>query len=404
MAAAPRRGGARAARGGARKPAAERDAHPAAECERLAQGLKNGLPPIVILRGEEAWYQGRGLGLVLQTAHAAGMEVCRHDAQDPDYEPRRLLDDLATGALFGGARCVVLQSAERVVVERASKASPAVREAMLARLAARAEGTLVLVADKLTSTHALVKAAVEAGGLIIGCRRLWDSPPPWNPDPRLAEVVQWLSARAREREVRLTPDQAAYVVAATGNDLAALDEQLQRLRAGGGASLHEVVGWESGASPYDVAEHMLLGRAPRALAGIETLFRGGAAQRDGSRVLDSAGITMQLAGALSAKLRESVVGARAIAGGVDPGQAAAAAGVQGPPQALTAFRQRMIARDLDTWTRMLHELAVVERRARTSAGTDATEFAHLALRWRLEANAGGASANAGGQRNTGRRR
>lgn len=381
-----RRGGSAAAG----KPVPE--PHPADEHERLVRALKVGLPPIVILRGEEGWYQSAGVRLAVDAAAAAGMEICRHDAEDPDYDVRRLLDDMSTGALFGGARCVVLKSAERVVVDRALKASAAVREQMLGRLAARAEGLLVLAADKLIVTHALVKAAEQCGGLVIGCRRLWDSPPPWNPDPRQAEPVVWLVRRARERRIDLTPDQAAYVYAATGNDLSALDEQLQRIAAAGAGArgnmaLSEVVGWESGASPYDIAEHMLAGRAPRAVGGLETLYRGGAAQRDGSRVLDTAGISIQLASAISAKLRETLAGAREVAGGLDPTAAAAAAGVKGPPQAMAAFTQRVVLRPPHEWLRMIEELAVVERRTRTSAGADGNDFVHLALRWRLEERA-----------------
>jgi len=383
MAASRRAGGPR---GGATSDgkAAVRDPHPADEHDRLVRALRAGLPPIVILRGEEGWYQSSGVRLVVEAAAATGMEICRHDAEDPDYDVRRLLDDLSTGALFGGARCVVLKNAERVVVDRASKASAPVREQLLGRLAARAEGLLVLAADKLIASHALVKAAEECGGLVIGCRRLWDSPPPWNPDPRLAEPVQWLVRRARERRIDLTTEQASYVYAATGNDLAALDGQLQRIEASGGAALNEVVGWESGASPYDVAEHLLAGRAERAVGGLETLYRGGAAQRDGSRVFDAAGITIQLASAVSAKLRETLAGARGVAAGLDAAAAAAAAGVKGPPQAMAAFAQRLGLRPLPDWGRMLEELALVERRSRTGAGADVNDFVHLALRWRLD--------------------
>lgn len=377
------------ARGAGARSGGGREPHPGDELKRLAVALRAGLPPIVVFRGEERWYRERGLRLVLDVAQARDMEVCRHDALDPDYDLPKLLDDLSTGVLFGGARCVVLHSAERVVVDRATKSSPAVREAMLARLAARAEGTLVLSADKLIATHALIKATGEAGGLVIGCRRLWESPPPWNPDPRQAELVQWFVGRARERNVTLAPDQAAYVVAATGNDLSALDEQLQRIAASGGAALRDVVGWEVGASPYDVAEQMLLGRAARALAGVETLYRGGASQRDGSRSLDEASITIQLATALSAKLREALAGARACAAGAEVREAAALAGVKGPPQAIQAFEQRVALRDEGAWSRMLDQLARVERRSRTGVGADANDFAHLALLWRLDERAAG---------------
>jgi hypothetical protein len=136
------------------------------------------------------------------------------------------------------------------------------------------------------------------------------------------------------------------------------------------------------------------GRAARAVGGLETLYRGGAAQRDGSRVLDTAGITIQLANAVSAKLRETLAGAREVARGLAPAAAAGAAGVKGPPQALAEFAQRVVLRPPEAWARMVEELAQVERRTRTSAGADVNEFVHLALRWRLEERAAPRGASA----------
>jgi len=366
------------------KKAAARDPHPSDEHSRLVAALAAGLPRAVVVRGEEGWYRSLAVRRAVEAAERAGMEVCRHDAEDPDYSAARLMDDLSTGALFGGARCVVLQNAEKVLVDRAQKASAPVREAFVARLAAGAEGLLVIAANKLNANHPVVTAAERHGGIAIGCRRLWDSPPPWNPDPRQAEPVQWLVRRAREVDVPLNADQAAYVYAATGNDLAALDAQLQRIAASGGAALREVVGFEAGASPFDVAEHMLVGRAARAVFGLEALFQGGASQRDGSKVLDTAGIAVQLASAISAKLREALAGSRARDAGIDLRGAVAAAGVKGPPQALQAFEARLAARDTAAWERMLDQLGRVERRTRTSQGADVTDFVHLALAWRRD--------------------
>ncbi len=373
-----------AGEGAPAKKASVRDPHPSDEHVRLVKALEAGLPRAVIARGEESWFRSLAVRRAVEAAERAGMEICRHDAEDPDYSAARLMDDLSTGALFGGARCVVLQNAEKVVVDRAQKASAAVREAFIARIAAGAEGLIVISASKLVANHALVTAAERHGGLVIGCRRLWDSPPPWNPDPRQAEPVQWLVRRAREVGVPLNPDQASYVYMATGNDLAALDAQLQRIAAAGDTAISEVVGYEAGASPFDVAEHMLAGRAVGAVFHLEALFQGGASQRDGSKVLDTAGIAVQLASALSAKLRESLAGSRARDAGVDISGAAAAAGVKGPPQAMQAFEARLAARDTATFARMLEQLAVVERRTRTSQGADVTDFAHLALAWRRD--------------------
>ena len=90
---------------------------------------------------------------------------------------------------------------------------------MLARLTSGAEGMLVLSAEKLRADHPLAKEGKERG-VLVGCRRLYDSPPSWDPDPRKAELVQWCAARAKVMGVPLDLSEAAYVVAATGNQLA----------------------------------------------------------------------------------------------------------------------------------------------------------------------------------------
>ncbi|MEO1698398.1 MAG: hypothetical protein AAFU73_13955 [Planctomycetota bacterium] len=369
----------------AKKKAARRKSDPFPEdaLKDLERSLKSdALPSIVILRGEERYFRDRGVDLAVAAAKEAGLDLCRHDALDPEYAVARLLDDLVTGALFAGARCVVLHSAERVVVDRASKASAPVREAMLARLETKAEGMLVLSAEKLRADHALVKAAAAAGGKVVGCRRLWDSPPAWDPDPRKAELVQWTAARARALGVKLDLSEAAFVAAATGNDLSAIEDQLQRLVGRGAEAIAELVAWDASASPWEVAEHIACGDVRRAAAGVETLFAGGASQRDGSRTIDTAGIAAQLCTALSAKLREAVRGAEVLASGGTPAAAAQAAGVKGPKAAVESFQKRMQSRPPAAWRPALDAFCAVERKTRSTVTVDATDFVHLALHLR----------------------
>lgn len=358
-----------------------RDPFPEDALTDLARKLKDGPLPVVVLRGDERYFRERGVTLAVDAAKAAGMEICRHDALDPEYDASRLLDDLATGALFQSARCVVLHGAERVVVERASRYSAAVRGAMVSRLTSGADGMLVLSAEKLRADHPIAKEAKERG-LVVGCRRLYDSPPAWDPDPRKAELVQWCAARAKTLGVPLDLSEAAYVVAATGNDLAALDDQLARLVGRGREGVQELVAWDATASPWDVAEQLVSGDLKRAVAGIETLFSGGASQRDGSRTIDLPGIVAQLSTAVSSKLREASRAADAMIAGESPARVQAAAGVKGPPAAQDAFRRRMACRPPEQWRRMVEQFGDVERRSRSTVRVDATDFVHLALAWR----------------------
>ena len=171
-------------------------------------------------------------------------------------------------------------------------------------------------------------------------------------------------------------------MAATGNDLNAIEDRLKGLVGRGSEAIQELVTWDSSASVWDVAESLVAGDVRKAAVGIETLFSGGAVQRDGSRTLDQSGIVAQLSTAVSAKLREAVRGAGELEAGRGVSAAAAAAGVRGPKPAVDAFERRMGARAPGAWKPMLEDFARLERRSRSSVQVDATDFMQLALRWR----------------------
>jgi len=362
--------------------ARKRDPHPADELQRLEASLAEGtLARAYVFRGEERYFRERAAAAVVQAAGKHGFEICKHDAVDPDFDLARLLDDLVAGSLFAAARCVVIQRADSLLKKGARKFAPGLIAAIQARLSSEDTGCTVLTADALRVDHVLVKAVLAAGGGNIACRRLWDSPPPWAPDPRRAELVVWILARARELGVALQPDEAVYVGAATGNDLFALEDQLERLRSRGEAGIMELVGWQAGGSPYAIAEALVTGDAKRAVAGIEALFQAGFQGRDGARMIDRPAILALLSGALTGKLREAAAGARALESGADMDTALAAAGVRGGPKARDEFKARVSLRPSSQWLGLADEAASIERRSRTGAMVDAADYARLALRW-----------------------
>lgn len=360
-----------------------KDPHPEEELRRLADALRGGLPRAVVLKGDERYFIDRAVAGLVAAAKDAGQELCRHDGQDPDFQLARLLDDVAGGALFASSRAVVVLNAADLLKKTGKGSSPAFLKAAVARMGDGGSDLLVLHAPGARADNVLVKAALAAGGLFLSCRRLYDSPPHWDPDPRKAELVQWLVARARSRKIQLSPDDAAYVAAATGNDLTALDEQLSRIQAGGG-SLRELVGWDAGGSPYPIAEHLAMGDAPRAVSGIESLFAGGFVAKGGARTLDRGALVTMLCNALSSKVRESLAGAEALASGAEGRQAVQMAGVAGHPAAQQAFLARAQRRTPAQWRACLEQLAALERRTRSGAVVDAADFCGLALAWRLK--------------------
>ena len=194
--------------------------------------------------------------------------------------------------------------------------------------------------------------------------------------------MQWLLGKARERAIELAPEEAVYVVAATGNDPSALESQLAQLERRGRDSIAELVHWDAGGSPYSVAEHLLLGDAARAVAGVESLFSGGFRGRDGSRTVDRAGLVAMLAGAVVGKLRETAAGAEVLEARGDVSAAAKQVGVKGPGP-LRSFEARVGRRGASEWRGLLEDATELERRSRSGATVDASDFALLALRWSL---------------------
>ncbi|MDP6519858.1 MAG: hypothetical protein QF599_09595 [Planctomycetota bacterium] len=355
----------------------------------LARSLDSAPAPRgVLVRGDEPYFRFQAVELLRAAARKRGAEVSTHDAGDSEFNSAALLDDLAASPLFAEERCVVLRNAGKLLAGkvRAGLADSVGRAlvAFLGREAGEAGGGLVLDAESLRKDSKVAKAMTSGGGTIVECRRLWDSPPPWSPnaDPRSTELVRWILERSGEKEVKLNRDQAAFVAAATGNRLAALDDQLERLRRGGERELAEVVGWDASASPFDVAEQIVLGDLPRAMAGLESLFTAGFEEKGGGRKRDLGAIVQLLLSALNGKARESLAGAAALAEGLDEGEAANRAGVPSWPQARAAFTRRTDLRDADEWESMLRDLGALERCTRRAGTVDASDFSAFALRWR----------------------
>ncbi|MBL8857663.1 MAG: hypothetical protein JNL28_04040 [Planctomycetes bacterium] len=368
-----------------RKP---REASPGEQVASLAATLSQGAPQrAVVLRGDERWFREDALRHALDAARRAAMEIEKYDASDPDFNARSLTDALLAPPMFAAARCIVVRNAAALFKKDAGNESSVTRAVLGFLKDADTSGFLVLDAEGLRADHAVVKAAVAAGGLSLGLRRLYDSPPPWDNDPRKTEVMQWLTARARERKIPLTPDDALYVATATGNDLYQLDAALERLSHKTGGSVKGMIAWSAAGSPFDVAEFMLRGEVARSVAGIEALFKLGFADKSGEREIDRGALLAITLGALRNKLRASVAAARVIEHGGDVESAVAASGTPAYAKAREEFTLRMRARAPRAWRGLQEDLAELERRTRRGGTTDANDLCALALRWRVAAGA-----------------
>ncbi|HEV8114163.1 MAG TPA: hypothetical protein VGR31_15430 [Planctomycetota bacterium] len=347
-----------------------------AELERALAGT-GPLARGYVVRGEERWFRDAALAAIVEAAARRGLDVARHDGADPDFDAGALLADLSAPSLFAPARLLVVRGAGALLKKEGSSDAP-FASAALAFLRGRAvAGALVIEAESLRVDHAVAKAVVETGGTVLTLRPLYDSPPPWDrdADPRKTELVQWILARARTKSVRIDPNEAAYLAAATGNDLSALDAALANVARSGGQGLRNTVAWSGAGSPFQLAEDLVRGDAGASIAGVEALFRSGMREKDGSREVKPEALLAVLFGTLRAKLRQTLAAARADAAGTRLELAMA-------PRMREELEARRALRTADAWAAMLEDLAELERRTRTSRTVDANDLALLALRWR----------------------
>jgi DNA polymerase III delta subunit len=367
----------------------KRQAAPPQQLADLARSVKKGLARLVVLRGEERWFIEEALKLITAKAQDGGLELSRHDANDPEFNGALLMDDLVASPLFATERLVVARNVEDLL-KKSGKDHSALTRAVTAAVQDESRGGCVVVTcRKLRADHALCKLAKELGAPVLELRKLWDSPPPWRAgDPTEAETVQWLLARARERKLRLDPRDAVYICAAVGNDLFALDTALEKLRHGGGKAVRELVGWDSSAAPWGAADKLLDGQLGPALAAVEALYRGGMDdERTGRRNVDPRALSAILGATLRNRLRELARGARAIKGGGNASDAVRAAGVKGAPTTVQAFSSRVEKRSAADWEGMLADFLDMEAKSRAGGGAvlDADALFRFALRWRIEA-------------------
>lgn len=362
-----------------------READPQTQLRELAARLAGAreLPRAILIRGSEPWFRTRALDLVVARARELGHEVCRHDAESPEFAPQSLLGDLCSPGLFAPLRLVVLAAPERV-----AKKDSVLLKAITGFLSkAESPGGLVLLSDSLRADSALAKALQAAGGTSVNCRKLWDSPPPWDAaqDPRRSELVQWLVGRARERGIQLDANGALVLVAASGNDLGALDGQLDRLAGGENrARLFDLVASDAAGSPFKVADELARGDAPNAIFGLATLYANGVREDDGTRKLDRPALFAMLAPALKRNLRQALVGARALERKQSPAQASELAGVPRQEAAQRAFHATLAARSSREHRAMLEDVARLERQQRSGGEVDENELVLFALRWRAK--------------------
>ncbi|MBM3991339.1 MAG: hypothetical protein FJ298_10090 [Planctomycetes bacterium] len=363
-----------------------KDADPRAEWSSLVTALRasKALAVAYVLRGAERWFRDRAVDALIERSRALEHELCRHDAKDPEFKAQSLIDDLSSSAMFAALRLVIVSEPEALLKKSGGTESALARA--IRGFVARRAGTVVLVGDGLRADLAIVKELQSSGGEMRSFRKLYERPPPWarSADPRSTELVEWLLARAREREVKLSTDQAVLLAHAQGNDLAALDDQLAAIAAGGSEVLARLSASAAG-SPGDVCDALLAGETQRTVQAVETLFSGGMRrEKDGARETDQSALVAILLGYLRPKVRSGLAASELVRAGVSSEDAAAQVGITAFDKTL---RAAIASRVPEQWRAMLDDLLAIERRSRRGGEVDASDFVRLALRWSRKAAA-----------------
>lgn len=316
---------------------------------RLDGGVPAAKRPLFVLGGTEEFLVGTSLDALAAT-WPEDTERIAFDARADGFELRDVLDELRSPSLFGGARAVVLQAADKLA--DADKKT-------LARALDELPDTvpLVLVGAGLVpkgrraAATGLAKAIAEAGGLVVRCDPPYDAPfggrgPAWK-----SPLTDWVVARAAHHGLKMTPQTAHRLHRLAGTGLRELDAELGKLvLALGGATqvdeaaLERHIGGGRLVPLFDAADALLRRDVRRTLGLVGALFDRGYEDASGRVVLDAHGVAAALGAVLRKRVSGLWRGAEARGRGVAIGEVAKVAGV--PP-----FQAERLADEIDAWSR-----------------------------------------------------
>lgn len=325
---------------------------PDAELRRLDALLAKGLPPLLLLTGDDDWFRvqavERALAAVPEQAELRIVDAVAEratDAGDDDGDDGGAgpaaaeapvagadeLQELRGGGLFARTAFVVVRRGASWWANRV--------EAVAAALPSFAAGCgLVIEARKLDrrkkAAQALVKTAT-AGGACFEFRPLYELPYDRSQPPERGELCEWVVAEARRLGVGLQPEAAWLVVQNVGRAPGEIHAELRRLAAlHGGAPERPLsaqdlrgrltVAFE--ATPFEFAEAVLSGDRTAAWRGLRAIFDRGLRDKEG-KPMDRGGLFPFVTSWLFGQLAKAYEGRQLLDEGVPPRDIAARAGV-----------------------------------------------------------------------------
>jgi DNA polymerase III delta subunit len=287
------------------------------------------------------------------------------------FDAAAFFDALRTPDLFGGARTIRVRRGEKLLSDfgeplaRFLAADEAVHRLVIeASVSAPKDKGPKAAKTKASGLPALVAAVEAAGGVVVACEALYDSPfggrgPAWQ-----SELTSWVVGEAARRGKKIRPEDAYRLHQLAGTGLRELAGEIEKLATFVGArgsietgDVERLVGAVRASPAFDFGEAFAAADAKTALRISTELFERGAEDPSGKRVVDETSIAMMMLSAAVSRVRRVGAALAAIEGGASFETAAGQAGV--PPFLWEKFRPQLEAwrrRDLGTVLGALVEL------------------------------------------------
>ena len=226
---------------------------------------KHPARPVCVLFGDEKFLKRQVLGQLRQEVLGGGEgEFSLSEFEGRTALLRDVLDELATLAMFGGNRLVVVDEADDFVSRYRPELENYVAEP-------RSGGVLLLDVKSWPANTRLYKV-VAAEGLPVDCRA-----------PSPARLARWLSSRAGQAHgFQLPPAAAETLVDMVGPELGLLDRELSKLAltVGRGGKItaqtvQQMVGGWRAKTTWEMLDAVLSGDARGAMLQLDRLLLAG---------------------------------------------------------------------------------------------------------------------------------
>lgn len=390
----------------------------AARTRLLARVLPRAVLLVGTPRGRDrvAWDAGQAtwlLAALRDRVRAEGQYVWTSYAPTEEgFDLDELCADLASPSLFGETRFVCVADGGELVESSSRKRGGAGGkpfERALQHWAANAVlgHRLFLALPGASVETPLVGALQEKLGeglLLVALRGLYDTPPPWNPDPLQTELVRFVSAVAQGRKLQLGPNSRLDLAQRVGKDLGRLDSELEKLAASADAQGRvpesevraNVVGGALDAEAFELAERIVRGDSRGALRWLHEVERRGArsdpAGKRGGAMQDLGDLQGLIVSALVREGRRMLAAAEMSEQGHSIDTIAEALGIPDVTVAREAFRAKLAARDAAGLRALLEEVRELELDLKRRSVEPLLALERLLLRLRARGPRGGRSA------------